>query len=165
MSNSYSRHRTKGAFGNRHPRSIERDFTPKQAPAAPGVREPTFADKLAEFSQPILQQAGNNRTAAKGAMNVAILIWNASIEGEAKVTEAKQKLAALPGSTSEQVEELVTTMLERKKELYPNENLLVTNFVLKFNHRTGTTFRVSAVNINPEGVTKGNLQDIIKPSL
>lgn len=166
MSTSLSRRRTKGAFGNQKPRTIEREFAPKQAPAAPGVREPTFADKLAEFSQPILQQAGNNRTAAKGAMNVAILIWNATIEGEAKIAEAKKKLEALPGSTPEQVEELVTTMVERKKELYPNENLLVTNFVLKFNNRTGSpTFRVSAVNLNPEGVTKGNLQDIINPSL
>ena len=165
MSNSYSRRRTKGAFGNQKPRSIERDFAPKPAPAEDGPRVPTFADKLATYAQPILEQAGSNRTAAKGAMNVAILIWNASIEGAEKIAEAKQKLAALPGSSPEQVEELVTTMLARKQELYPEENLLITNFALKFNHRTGTTFRVSAVNINPEGLTKANVQDVIKASL
>jgi len=165
MSNSRTRRRTKGAFGNNKPRSIERDFTPKQAPAPTGPREPTFADKLAQFSQPILEQAGNNRTAAKGAMNVAILIWNAAIEGEAKIEEAKKKLAALPGADKEQVDELVTTMLARKKELFPEESHLVTNFALKFNHRTGTTFRVSAVNVSPEGVTKGKIKDIIQPSL
>ena len=165
MSNSRTRRRTKGAFGNNKPRSIERDFTPKQAPAPAGPYVPTFADKLAQFSQPILEQAGNNRTAAKGAMNVAILIWNAAIEGEAKIEEAKKKLVALPGADKEQVDELVTTMLARKQELFPEESHLVTNFALKFNHRTGTTFRVSAVNVSPEGVTKGKIKDIIQPSL
>ena len=165
MSNSRSRRQTKGAFGNRKPRSIERDFTPKQAPAPAIPQGPTFADKLAQFAQPILEQAGNNRTAAKGAMNVAILIWNAAIEGEAKIAEAKVKLAALPGADAPQVEELVTTMLARKQELFPDENHLITNFVLKFNHRTGTTFRVSAVNINPEGVTKGKIKDVIQAGL
>jgi hypothetical protein len=165
MSNSRTRRRTKGAFGNNKPRSIEREFTPKQAPAPAGPHVPTFADKLAQFSQPILEQAGNNRTAAKGAMNVAILIWNAAIEGEAKIEEAKKKLVALPGADKEQVDELVTTMLARKQELFPEESHLVTNFALKFNHRTGTTFRVSAVNVSPEGVTKGKIKDIIQPSL
>ena len=56
-------------------------------------------------------------------------------------------------------------MLARKKELFPDESHLVTNFALKFNHRTGTTFRVSAVNVSPEGVTKGKIKDIIQPSL
>jgi hypothetical protein len=165
MSNSRTRRHTKGAFGNNKPRSIEREFAPKQAPAAEAPTGPTVADKLATYAQPILEQAGSNRTAAKGALNVAILIWNASIEGAEKIAEAKQKLAALPGSTPDQVEELVTTMLERKKELYPDENLLITNFSLKFNHRTGTTFRVSAVNIKPEGLTKSAAQDVIKAAL
>ena len=164
MSNSRTRRRTKGAFGNNKPRSIERDFTPKQAPAPAGPYVPTFADKLAKFSQPILEQAGNNRTAAKGAMNVAILIWNAAIEGEAKIKEAKATLAKLPGATAEQVEELVTTMVARKAELYPSDNLLVTNFILKFNHKRGAQFRVSAVNINPEGVKKADLPDMVKIS-
>jgi len=120
---------------------------------------------LAKFSQPILEQAGNNRTAAKGAMNVAILIWNAHIGGEEKIKEAKAKLNALPGSSAEQVDELVTSMIARKEELYPGENALITNFVLKFNHRTGATFNVSAVNVNPEGLSNNDLSDIIKPSL
>jgi hypothetical protein len=166
MSNSRTRRRTKGAFGNNKPRSVEREFTPKQAPAPTGApAEPNVADKLANYAQPILEQAGSNRTAAKGALNVAILIWNASIEGEEKIAEAKAKLNGLPGSTPDQVEELVTTMLTRKKDLYPDENLLITNFILKFNHRTGTTFRVSAVNIKPEGLTKSAAQDVIKAGL
>lgn len=165
MSNSRTRRFTKGAFGNRKPRPIEREFAPKVQSAPPVPQGPTFADKLAHFAQPILEQAGNNRTAAKGAMNVAILIWNAAIEGEEKIAEAKKKLAALPGADNEQIDELVTTMLGRKKELYPEENHLITNFVLKVNHRTGTTFRVSAVNINPEGVTKGKFKDVIQAGL
>jgi cell division GTPase FtsZ len=163
MSNSRSRSRAHGAFGNNKPRPIKRDFSaPAPAPAENKSKEPTFADKLITYAQPILEQAGNNHTAAKGAMNVAILIWNASIEGEAKIKEAKEKLTALPGATAEQVEELVTIMLERKKELYPEEKLSVTNFILKFSHRKGAQFRVSAVNINPEGVTKADLSDMVK---
>ena len=152
MSSSRNRH---GAFGTNKPRPIGRVFdpAPKPQPIDDKPKGPTFADKLIQYSQPILEQAGNNHTAAKGAMNVAILIWNASIEGDAKIADAKAKLNGLPGSSPEQVEELVSTMLTRKKDLYPDENLLVTNFILKFNHRTGTTFRVSAVNIKPEGLT------------
>jgi hypothetical protein len=120
---------------------------------------------LATFCKPILEQAGNNRTAAKGAMNVAILIWNAHIGGEEKIKEAKAKLNALPGSSVEQVDELVTSMMARKEELYPGEKALITNFILKFNHRTGATFNVSAVNVNPEGLSNTDLSDIIKPSL
>ena len=166
MSSPRSRSKTNGAFGNRNPRPIERDFSappPVQKEKTP--RTLTIADKLAKFSQPILEQAGNNRTAAKGAMNVAILIWNAHIGGEEKIKEAKAKLNALPGSSAEQVDELVTTMIARKEELYPGEKALITNFVLKFNHRTGATFNVSAVNVNPEGLSNNDLSDIIKPSL
>lgn len=167
MSNSLTRRRTKGAFGNNKPRSIEREFAPRpQAPVSDGApAAPNIADMLANYAQPILEQAGSNRTAAQGAMNVSILIWNASIEGDAKITEAKAKLNGLPGSSPEQVDELVATMLTRKQDLYPKENLLITNFILKFNHRTGTTFRVSAVNIKPEGLTKSAAQDIIKVGL
>lgn len=128
----------------------------------PTPRAPSFADKLLSFAQPILEQAGGNHTAAKGAMNVAILIWNAAIEGEAKIKEAKITLAKLPGATAEQVEELVTTMVARKAELHPEEKLVVTNFILKFSHKQGAQFRVSAVNINPEGVKKADLSDMVK---
>lgn len=166
MSSPRSRSKTSGAFGNSKVRPIERDVdqpapTKKDKPQ----RDSTIADKLAKFSQVILEQAGNNRTAAKGAMNVAILIWNAEIGGEEKIAEAKSKLNALPGSSPEQVDELVTMMIERKHELFPGEKSLITNFVLKFNHRTGATFNVSAVNINPEGLSKTDLSDIIKPTL
>lgn len=165
MSTPRSRNRTLGAFGTRKAKPIERDFSARPAPAPapkPSDRQPTVADKLIRYSQPILEQAGRNHTAAKGAMNVAILIWNASIEGESKIAEAKKSLAALPGATPEQVEDLVKVMLERKKEMYPDDNLLVTNFVLKFNHRQGAQFKVTAVNIRPEGVKKADLSDLVK---
>ena len=160
---SYSRNRH-GAFGTNKPRPIGRVFDPAPKPESidDKPKGPTFADKLIQYSQPILEQAGNNHTAAKGAMNVAILIWNAAVEGEAKIKEAKAKLAALPGATAKQVEELVTIMLARKQELYPDEKLSITNFILKFSHRKGAHFRVSAVNINPEGVTKADLSDMVK---
>ncbi len=163
MPNSRSRRQTKGAFGNNKARPLVRDWSaPAPAPTDTTPREPSFADKLINYSQPILEQAGNNHTAAKGAMNVAILIWNAAIESDTKIAEAKKKLAALPGATAEQVEELVTTMVARKTELYPEEKLSVTNFILKFPHRKGAQFRVSAVNINPEGVKKSDLSDMVK---
>jgi hypothetical protein len=165
MPSSHSRRQTRGAFGNSKPRPIERDFSaPEPAPVEKAPRVLSIADKFSTFCQPILEQAGNNRTAAKGAMNVAILIWNASIEGAAKIKEAKTKLCALPGSSPAQVEELVTSMIARKDELYPNENSLITNFKLKFSHRR-TSFSISAVNIKPEGLTKADLQDIITPSM
>lgn len=162
MSSPRSRNRTQGAFGNRRPRPIERDFSvPESAPAS-APREPTIADKLIQYAQPILEQAGNHRTAAKGAMNVAILIWNASIEGDDKVADAKKTLAGLPGATAEQVEDLVKVMLERKNDMFPDEKLLITNFVLKFSRRHGDQFRVTAVNINPEGVQKADLSDLVR---
>jgi hypothetical protein len=164
MASPHSRRRTTGAFGNNKPRDIKRDFSrPEPAPVDAKPREPSFADKLITYSQPILQQAGGNHTAAKGAMNVAILIWNAAIEGEAKIAEAKTRLASLPGATAEQVEELVTTMVARKAELYPEEKLVVTNFILKLKHKQ-SQFRVSAVNINPDGVKKADLSDMVKVS-
>ncbi len=161
MSTSRNRH---GAFGNNKPRPIGRVFTPppKTQPLPPKQEGPTFADKLIDFSRPVLDQAGNNHTAAKGAMNVAILIWNATIEGEAKIEAAKKTLAALPGATETQIDELVSTMVKRKMEMYPDEKMIVTNFVLKFSHRKGAQFRVTAVNINPEGVKKSDLSDIVK---
>ena len=165
MASPHSRRKTTGAFGNNKPRAIVRDFArPEPTPVDTTPREPKLPDKLIAFAQPILEQAGGNHTAAKGAMNVAILIWNAAIEGEAKIKEAKATLAKLPGATAEQVEELVTTMVARKAELYPSDNLLVTNFILKFNHKRGAQFRVSAVNINPEGVKKADLPDMVKIS-
>mgnify|MGYP000532330684 CR=1 FL=1 len=60
------------------------------------------------------------------------------------------------------VDELVATMVARKAELYPEEKMLVTNFILKFNHKQGAQFRVSAVNINPEGIKKADLPDMVK---
>jgi hypothetical protein len=165
MASPHSRRQTTGAFGNNKPRDIVRDFSrPEPAPVDATPRQPNLPDKLIAFAQPILEQAGNNHTAAKGAMNVAILIWNAAIEGGTKVQEAKTRLASLPGATAEQVEELVTTMVARKAELYPEEKLIVTNFILKFNHKGNAQFRVSAVNINPEGVQKADLSDMVKVS-
>jgi hypothetical protein len=40
---------------------------------------------------------------------------------------------------------------------------VVTNFILKFKHKQ-SQFRVSAVNINPEGVKKADLSDMVKVS-
>lgn len=165
MSSPRSRSKTNGAFGNRNPRPIERDFsTPAPVHQDKTPRAPTIADKLANYSQTILLKAGNNNIAAKGAMNIAVLVWNAHIGGEEKIKELKTRLYALPGSTREEIDNTVAEMIARKEELYPGENSLITNFVLKFNHRTGTTFRVSAVNVNPEGLKNTDLSDIIKPA-
>jgi hypothetical protein len=96
MASPHSRRQTTGAFGNNKPRDIKRDFSrPEPVPVDTTPREPTIADNLIVYAQPILQQAGGNHTAAKGAMNVAILIWNAAIEGEAKIADAKTRLASL----------------------------------------------------------------------
>ena len=58
MSSPRSRSKTTGAFGNRNPRSIERDFsTPAPVQKEKTPRTLTIADKLAKFSQPILEQA------------------------------------------------------------------------------------------------------------
>jgi hypothetical protein len=159
MSNSRNRSLTFGAFGKPKARVVGRPPF-KRKPVASAPQAPTggfnISDALITFAEPVIKQAGNNHTALRGAMNVAILIWNALIEGGPALDEAQKKLLSLPGASSEQIEELVATMSERKAELYPDVKQLIRNYDLTFT-KHGTRIYVSAINIAPPGVEKTNL--------
>lgn len=86
-------------------------------------------------------------------MNVAILLWNALIEGGPTLEAARKKLLALPGATPVQIEELVATMSARKEELYPGARQLICNYDLTFTKK-GANIRIASINLNPDGVEK-----------
>lgn len=104
----------------------------------------------------MLAQAGGNHTAIRGAMNVAILLWNAIVEGDDAVAAAREKLLALPDSTPEQIDALIVAMKERKEEVAPGVNQIVRKFNLNFtkhgisfNVTTGPGSRVAGVEKSP----------------
>ncbi len=159
MSNPRNRRRTNGAFGNTKPKSLGAAPAFRHIPAnvpvvPPKDGEARVSDILLEFAKPILEQAGNNHTAARGAMNVAVLLWNGLVEGGKALEGAREKLLALPGATAEQVDELVTSMGERKKELFPDARHLVMDFSVDFDKRGGLQLRVASMNLAPKGVEK-----------
>ena len=159
MSNPRNRLRTKGAFGNAKAKSLAATpaFThiPAHVPIVPPKDgEERVSDMVLEFAKPILEQAGNNHTAARGAMNVAVLLWNGLVEGGKALATAREKLLALPGATAEQVEELVGTMKERKDTLFPDAKHLVMDFSVGFDKRGGLRIQIASMNLAPKGVEK-----------
>ena len=162
MSNPRNRRRTRGAFGNTKvkPLTAPPEFIhiPANIPVAPPKEgEDRVSDMVLDFAKPILEQAGNNHTAARGAMNVAVLLWNAFVEGDKALAAAREKLLALPGASEEQVEELVTTMAARKTEKYPDARHLVMDFTVGFDKRGGLSIRIASMNLAPKGVEKTTL--------
>lgn len=154
-----NRKNTKGAFGNTKPKSLGKSREFKHIPAnvpvvPPKDGEARVSDMVLEFAKPILEQAGNNHTASRGAMNVAVLLWNGLVEGGKALETAREKLLALPGATTEQVEELVTTMKERKETLFPEAKHLVMDFTVNFNKKGGLELRLASMNLAPKGVEK-----------
>lgn len=160
MSNPRNRRRTLGAFGKAKPRVIKHVHANKPGEALPAGEEAAagtnVVNALIDFARPITEQAGNNHTAIHGAMNVAILIWNAIIEGAAQLEEAQQKLLKLPGATASQIDELIQSMVARKAELYPDVKQIIRKYELEFGRR-GTRIYVSSINLNPPGVEKTNI--------
>mgnify|MGYP000848145446 CR=1 FL=1 len=159
MSNPRNRRRTRGAFGK--PKTAAEKAIFRNVPAnvplsSSGPEGFNISDAIVVFAKPITEQAGNNHTALRGALNVAILLWNAIIEGEAALEGAKKKLLGLPGASAEQVDELVATMTARKQELYPEARQLVCDFTLNFTKK-GASIRVASVNLAPKGVEKTDL--------
>lgn len=154
-----NRKRTKGAFGNTKTKSLsagpEFRHIPANVPVMPPKEgEARVSDMVLEFAKPILEQAGNNRTATRGAMNVAVLLWNGLVEGGKALEAAREKLLALPGATAEQVTELVDTMQERKTTLSPDAKHLVMDFTVNFNKKGGLELRIASMNLAPKGVEK-----------
>ncbi|MDR2512547.1 MAG: hypothetical protein LBD01_01935 [Puniceicoccales bacterium] len=160
MSNSRNRRRTLGAFGKVKPRVIKHVHVNKPEGAPPAGERialgANVVDALVDFARPITEQAGNNHTAIHGAMNVAILIWNAIIEGEAQIEVARQKLLKLPGATTTQIDELIQSMVARKAELYPDIKQIIRKYELEFGRR-GTRIYVSSINLSPPGVEKTDI--------
>ena len=109
---------------------------------------------IIEFSRPVIAQAGGNHTAIRGAMNVAILLWNAIVEGDVAIAAAREKLLALPDASPEQIDALIESLRERKNVVAPGVNLVVRKFNLNFT-KHGISFNVTtAPGSKVEGVEK-----------
>lgn len=163
MSTPLNRKKTVGAFGTRKIRDVgylyevllNEKAEPVPAPADPS--RPNIANMIIEFSRPVLAQAGGNHTAMRGAMNVAILLWNAIVEGDEAVAAAREKLLALPDSGAEQIDALIAALKERKNEVAPGVNQVVRKFSLNFT-KHGISFNVTtAPGSRVEGVEKSPL--------
>ena len=165
MPSSFNRKKTIGAFGStkiqpigHHYEVLLNERAEPQAPAQPqDPNRPNIANIIIDFAKPIVSQAGNNHTAIKGAMNVAVLLWNALVEGDADIAAAREKLLALPDASAEQIDELIQTMRERKKLVGENVSVLVRKYDLNFT-KHGINFSVSTMpSTNVPGVEKSPL--------
>lgn len=165
MPSPFNRKKTVGAFGSNKIQPIGHHYEillneraePKAPEAAQDSNRPNIANVIIDFAKPIVSQAGNNRTAIKGAMNVAVLVWNALVEGDAAVAIAREKLLALPDAVPEQIDELLQTMRERRQLVGAGINLLIRKFDLNFT-KYGINFSVSAIpGSRLEGVEKSPL--------
>lgn len=161
MSTSFNRKKTVGAFGSSKIREIGYHYEvllneraePLQTVTDESAR-PNIANMIIEFSRPVIAQAGGNRTAIRGAMNVAILVWNALVEGDAATAAAREKLLALPDASAEQIDALIESLRERKNEVAPGVNQVVRKFALNFT-KHGLSFNVTtAPGSKVEGVEK-----------
>lgn len=151
MSTAFNRKKTLGAFGSNKVREVgyhyevllNENAEPLPAPAADPNR-PNIANTIIEFSRPVIAQAGGNHTAIRGAMNVAILLWNAITEGDTAVSAAREKLLALPDASAEQIDALIASLRERKNALAPDVNQVVKKFNLNFT-KHGISFNVTTI--------------------
>lgn len=161
MSTSFNRKKTVGAFGTSKIRDVGYHYEVllnEKAEAVPAANadpnRPNIANMIIEFSRPVLAQAGGNHMALRGAMNVAILIWNALVEGEAAVAVAREKLLALPDASAEQIDSLIDSLKVRKEEVAAGVNQVVRKFSLNFT-KYGISFNVTtAPGSKIEGVEK-----------
>lgn len=161
MATPLNRKKTVGAFGSNKIREVGYHYevllnaSAEPIPAAPAdPNRPNVANMIIEFSRPVIAQAGGNHTAIRGAMNVAILLWNALTEGDAAVAAAREKLLALPDASPEQIDALIESMRERKNEVASGVNQIVRKFNLNFT-KHGISFNVTtAPGSRIEGVEK-----------
>ena len=162
MSSPRSRSKTNGAFGNRKPRPIERSFsTPSPAQKEKVAEKDNIAKQFLNFAQPILNDAGRDPMLQKGALHIALLVWNADARG---VDEIKSYLLEhVFKGDKDSCEEMFTSYYERKKELYPEDKSYLELKLLNYKHKTGWLFNVRQIQI-AEGLSKTDLKDIIKPA-
>lgn len=164
MATSLNRKKTLGAFGStkiqpvgHHYEVLLNEQAEPKTQQVSDPNRPNIANIIIDFARPILSQAGNNRTALKGAMNVAVLIWNALVEGDAAVAVAREKLLSLPDAAPAQIDELLQNMRERRELVGAKINLLVRKFDLNFT-KHGINFSVSTMpGSRIEGVEKSPL--------
>jgi len=173
MASPHSRRKTTGAFGNNKPRDIKRDFArPEPAPVDTTPRELNLADRFSLYAEIIMEDAtrdshltqkGAIKKAMEGALRISQACWNAAVEGPEGVKKTKEHLFSQLGKTisKEQLEELIDEMVKRKNEMYPDDKVLITNVLPDFKYKGPMRFRIQAVNINPEGVSKADLSDLI----
>jgi len=168
MTHPRNRISTPGAFGKPRrgvpaPAAFRGRRGRKPAPAAAGTAAPfNISNALIHFARPLIDQAGKNRIALQGAMNVSIMLWNAAIDGGDAIAAARETLLTLPGSEPEQVDEVVGAMVERKAELYPDVTQIIRDYSLTFNRRDALV-RVVPFNIAPAGVEKSSIAGKLGP--
>ena len=76
--------------------------------------------------------------------------------------EVKREAESTGTTMSKIIVQAVREMVERKNTMFPNEKILITNILPNFKHAGPMRFRIQAVNINPEGVSKADISDLIK---
>ena len=162
MSSPHSRSKTNGAFGNRKPRPIERSFsTPSPAQKEKVAEKDNIAKQFLNFAQPILNDAGRDPMLQKGALHIALLIWNADARGVDEIK--KYLLEKVFKGDNDSCEEMFTSYYNRKKELYPEDKSNLELKLLNYRHKTGWLFNIKQTHI-AEGIKNTDLSDIIKPA-
>jgi len=181
MSSSRSRLRTVGAFGNQKPRPI--GFVPKSGgstssqPQAPAVETPAMQlnERFKAFywrmgilnevysEKPVGREATEQRRKAlQGAMNIAVLMWNAAILGQEGEDKAVRELSALKGPNGESVappkDEILRMVKEwtgLQKTMFPDEKRVILDLYLKHNGDGTFNFGLNkGINTNPVGLVK-----------
>ncbi len=161
MATPFNRKKTVGAFGStkiqpvgHHYEVLLNERAEPQATQPADPNRPNIANIVIDFARPIIAQAGGNHTAIKGAMNVAVLLWNAFVEGDDAVAAAREKLIALPDAVPAQIDELIQTMRERRELVGKGINVVVTKYDMNFT-KHGINFSVSTKHGSKlEGVEK-----------
>ncbi len=161
MATPFNRKKTIGAFGSRKIQPVGHHYEVllnERAEAVPAEKKgeksgPNIANIIIDFARPIIAQAGGNHTAIKGAMNVAILLWNSFVAGEDAVSAAREKLLTLPDAVPEQIDDLIKTLRERKELVGKGVNVSVAKYDMNFT-KHGINFSITAANAPLEGVQK-----------
>lgn len=180
MSSSRSRLRTVGAFGNPKPRPI--GFVPKSSgttsqPASNSAESPAMQlnERFKGFywrmgilnevysEKPVGREATEQRRKAlQGAMNIAVLMWNAAILGKEGEDKAVKELSSLKGPNGESVAppmdeilRMVKEWTELQKTMFPDEKRVILDLYLKHNGDGTFNFGLNkGINTNPVGVVK-----------
>ena len=181
MSSSRSRLRTVGAFGNQKPRPIgfvaKPSATTTSQPQAPATETPAMQlnERFKAYywrmgilnevysEKPVGREATEQRRKAlQGALNIAVLMWNAAILGAEGEQKAVKELSGLKGPNGESVAppkdeilKMVKEWTELQKTMFPDEKRVILDLYLKHNGDGTFNFGLNkGINTNPVGIVK-----------